>query len=108
MAKQIINAQVLDHNIMGELASYKVMAKNLTNGLDSIPLNKEIYFEVIIRKNPAQTGGIDEDDALKILNGDEVKIEVEVSTWAPKGAYEILDIKPLKERPWHRRNLLVL
>ncbi len=92
MAK--INAMVIDHNIVGNLAAYKLRVGEA-----------EVYCELIVRENPAQCGGIDERDALKIMNGDAVEITVEPTGF--EGALEILDIKLLKDRPPQRRNLWV-
>lgn len=108
MAKII--AKVLAHNILGDLASYRVKALCMCDGQGvKTILDQEMYFEVIIRKTPVQFGGIDEAEALKILDGDSIKIEVEPSTWVSNGVtYEILDIRLEEDRPFHRRNLLVM
>ena len=107
MAKRIITAKVLTHNIVGDLASYKVKALSMCDeqGVQAI-LDQELYFEVIIRKNPTQQGGIDGAEALKILDGDTIKIEIEPGQ--PTGVYEVLDMRLEKDRPFHRRNLLTM
>lgn len=109
MTKRIITAKVLAHNIVGDLASYKVKALSMRDeqGIQ-MTLDQELYFEVIIRKSPMQHGGIEEREALKILDGDTIKIETEPSTWGPDGAFEILDMRLEGDRPFHRRNLLVM
>lgn len=107
MAKRIITAKVLAHNIVGDLASYKVKAMSMRDEQGvQMTLNQELYFEVIIRKTPMQKGGIDEAEALKILDGDTIEISVEETD--VKDAYDILNIKPIKEKKFHRRNLLVM
>lgn len=108
MTKRIITAKVLAHNIVGDLASYKVKALSMRDeqGIQ-MTLDQELYFEVIIRKTPMQHGGIEEREALKILDGDTIKIEIEPSSWQ-EGAYEILDILLEMDRPFHRRNMLVM
>ena len=102
MTKRIITAKVLAHNIVGDLASYKVKALSMRDeqGIQ-MTLDQELYFEVIIRKTPMQHGGIEEREALKILDGDTIKIEIEPSS-------EILDILLETDRPFHRRNMLVM
>lgn len=95
MAKRIITATVLDRNIdfANGIAAYKVEIKNY-----------EYYFEAIIRPTPNHFGVIDENDARQIMNGDLIEISVEETD--VKDVYEIIDIKPIKEKKVCRRNLL--
>lgn len=97
MAKRTITARVLDRNLdfTNGIASYKVEIKNY-----------ECYFEAIIRPTTRHFGAIDEADARTIMNGDLIEITIEDSE--VKDVYEILDIKPVKEKKVHRRNLLVM
>lgn len=107
MAERTIRAKVLAHNIMGDLASYKVKTLSMCyeHGFQTL-LDQELYFEVIIRKTPTQQGGIGEAEVLKILDGDIIKIEIEPGQ--PTGVYEVLDMRLEEDRPFHRRNLLVM
>lgn len=97
MTKRIITAEVLDRNVdfANGIAAYKVEIKNY-----------EYYFEAIIRPTPNHFGVIDENDARQIMNGDLIEINVEETD--VKDAYDILNIKPIKEKKFHRRNLLVM
>ena len=97
MDQKTVTAKVLDRNLdfANGIAAYKVEIKNY-----------EYYFEAIIRPTPNHFGGIDEDDARQIMNGD--LIEISVKETDVKDAYDIIDIKPIKEKKFHRRNLLVM
>ena len=95
MAKKNYTAKVLDRNVdfANGIAAYKVEIKNY-----------EYYFEAIIRPTPNHFGVIDENDARQIMNGDLIEISVEETD--VKDGYEIIDIKPIKEKKVCRRNLL--
>ena len=101
MAKEILTAKVLDHNIVGLIASYRV---RITHRNDEV-FHGEIYFEVILRESHQHYGGIDCEDAVSVFDGDDVIIEVEKKD---DDAFEIIDIKPKSKREFHMRNTLRL